>query len=77
MGSLNPSNATDQEIKKYLDEAPQGFTVPETISLHRHSICNECIEKVSILSIDQCKICNCIIKLKVKLTHTNCPMNKW
>jgi hypothetical protein len=77
MENINSSEATDQEIKKYLDEAPQGFTVSEEVSTERTSICNACPEKVSTLGIDRCQVCNCLIKLKTKLTHTKCPIDKW
>ena len=77
METINSAEATDQEIKKYLDEAPQGFTVSEDVAQERTSICNTCTEKVTTLSIDRCQVCNCLIKLKTKLTYTKCPIDKW
>ena len=77
MENINPSEATEFEIAKYLGEAPAGFTVSDQVASSRNSICNTCPEKVETLGVDKCNICNCIIKLKVKLTHTNCPINKW
>lgn len=77
MGNINSSDATEFEIAKYLGEAPEGFTVSDQVASNRHSICNQCPEKVETLGIEKCNVCNCIIKLKVKLTHTNCPIDKW
>jgi len=77
MENINSSDATEFEIAKYLGEAPEGFTVSDQVAAHRISICNQCPEKVEILGVDKCNVCNCIIKLKTKLTHTNCPIDKW
>ncbi len=77
MENIDSSNATEFEIAKYLGEAPAGFTVSNQIAEHRISICNQCSEKVEVLGVEKCNVCNCIIKLKTKLTHTNCPIDKW
>ena len=77
MKNIDSSDATEFEIAKYLGEAPEGFTVSNQIAEHRISICNQCPEKVETLGIEKCNVCNCIIKLKTKLTHTNCPIDKW
>lgn len=77
MENINSSDATDYEIDRYLGEAPAGFTVSDQIAEDRRSICNQCPEKVETLGIEKCNVCNCIIRLKVKLNHTNCPIDKW
>jgi hypothetical protein len=77
MENINSAEATDQEIKKYLDEAPQGFVVSEEAANQRKDICHTCTEKVTRLGIDRCQVCNCLIKLKTKLTYTKCPIDKW
>lgn len=77
MKTIQSASATDEEIKTYLDESPEGFTVSDEVAKERTSICNSCEEKISTLGIDRCQVCNCIIKLKTKLTHTKCPIDKW
>jgi hypothetical protein len=39
----------------------------------RLSICNSC--ENNILGI--CKVCGCIIKIKVLVKSTSCPKDKW
>jgi hypothetical protein len=45
------------------------------LSLHRYSICKMCENLRSITKT--CKICNCIMPLKVKLISSECPIGKW
>ena len=41
----------------------------------RISICLECEYLVPFLKI--CKICKCVMPIKVKLQKVKCPKNKW
>ena len=77
MNTISSATATDEEISVYLDNAPVGFTVSVPVSEQRLSICNACEEKRNVFGLDQCQVCNCLIKLKVKLTYTKCPIDKW
>jgi len=42
---------------------------------YRFSICAECPELMRLTN--QCKLCGCFMKLKVKLAHAECPAGKW
>jgi len=49
--------------------------VTESIAKDRLDICKEC--PMYIKSTHQCKECGCIMNLKVKLPHAQCPLDKW
>lgn len=53
----------------------QSFIIEKEIAQKRYDICKLCDEFNS--SIYTCKICGCLMKLKVKLIHSVCPLNKW
>ena len=44
---------------------------------NRKAICDSCVEKTTVLGIDRCGICNCVIQLKVRIVDTECPIKKW
>lgn len=77
MKTINSLTATDEEIKEYLDNAPTDFVAPELLSKQRLDICNVCPDKINTFGLDSCKGCGCLIKLKVKLSYTKCPIDKW
>lgn len=43
----------------------------------RKQICNTCPFKISIMGIERCLKCGCIIILKIKIDNTKCPEGKW
>lgn len=43
----------------------------------RKDICDSCEEKTTLLGIDKCGVCHCVIQFKVRDANTNCPINKW
>ena len=43
------------------------------IQTERYDICMRCAE----LALGTCKVCGCIVKLKVKVRTTDCPLKKW
>ena len=49
--------------------------VEETISKQRLEICSLCPEYIK--QTHQCKKCGCIMNLKAKLPHAECPIGKW
>lgn len=42
---------------------------------YRMSICRSCPEFIELTN--QCKKCGCIMPLKTKLAHAECPIGKW
>jgi hypothetical protein len=44
-------------------------------STQRHDICKGCEHYRK--SLDQCKVCGCIMTVKTKLKNTSCPKGKW
>lgn len=49
--------------------------VPENIMQSRFEICKSCPELIKLTN--QCKKCGCIMNLKTKLPHAECPLGKW
>lgn len=41
----------------------------------RISICRQCDRFIKATT--QCKECGCVMKLKTKLPHASCPLDKW
>lgn len=50
------------------------FTDKETAQ-KRYNLCKSCEQFNKITT--QCKICNCFMKIKVKIADVDCPLNKW
>jgi hypothetical protein len=55
-------------------EIPENYIPIKDVS-ERMDICRQCEFYNPMLS--RCRICGCIMKLKVKLPGTKCPLNKW
>lgn len=51
----------------------KGVWVDKHKRIDRLSICDVCQQN----SIGRCKICGCILMLKVKYTGSSCPEGKW
>lgn len=49
--------------------------VESEISIERLSICQKC--PFFMKTTSQCKKCGCIMNLKTKLPHAECPIGKW
>jgi hypothetical protein len=71
-------NKTDQlyeSLKQgFVDILRKDFS-RDDISKSRLDICNSC--KEFIKSTTQCKKCGCFMKVKTRLSHSKCPLNKW
>lgn len=48
---------------------------PTEVQRARYSVCKSCDELTKITK--QCKQCGCFMNLKVKLSHAECPLDKW
>jgi hypothetical protein len=44
------------------------------IAQERYAICKQCPQ---LSAIKTCKECGCIMPVKVKLRHSECPIGKW
>jgi hypothetical protein len=49
--------------------------VTQPIAQARYDICKACEHFNNTLYI--CKQCGCLMKMKVKLENSSCPINKW
>ena len=49
--------------------------VGKEIAQKRYNLCKICDQFNS--TTFTCKKCGCFMKLKVKLSNSNCPLNKW
>lgn len=48
--------------------------VKKEIAQERFNICKSCDQ---ISAIKLCRICNCVMPVKVKFAHAACPKGKW
>lgn len=46
-----------------------------TLANERFDICKACPELIQLTN--QCKKCGCLMNLKTKLPHAECPLGKW
>lgn len=49
--------------------------VDEELAKSRLAICHECPHLIKVTK--QCKKCGCLMDLKTKLPHAECPIGKW
>lgn len=49
--------------------------VDEAVQQSRFEICNSC--EFYFSPTGNCKKCGCFMKIKTKLKHAKCPINKW
>jgi len=54
---------------------PNTEYVSDEIQLKRMSICKKCPFYIKLTH--QCTKCGCIMNLKTKLSHAECPIGKW
>lgn len=52
------------------------FSTPEKCE-ERLAICKKCDSLEALKSLELCKECGCVVYLKVKLEHSECPKGKW
>lgn len=57
---------------------PQQFVqTPTKSAAGRLEICKTCPHRTTSIVGDRCLKCGCIIKLKVKIPMSHCPIGKW
>jgi len=50
----------------------------EELQQERLDICNTCPSKITLYdNFDGCSECNCILKIKVQVNTSTCPLGKW
>lgn len=59
----------------YDGEAVKGFFQTKEQAQARFDICSQCPKLKK--PIDLCSECNCLMRLKVKITKAHCPIGKW
>lgn len=71
-----------QRYKKNLGETrpwdlinPNVEQVSDEVQKTRYDICLSCPELIKLTK--QCKKCGCVMPLKTKLKHAECPIGKW
>lgn len=47
------------------------------ISEERKNVCNGCENKITVVGVDRCSACGCILDLKTRLFDQECPIGKW
>lgn len=70
-------NITEQDVIERLANESEDIknTIPETEV--RRSICDGCDKKESILGVEYCGECKCILMFKTAFKYARCPLNKW
>ena len=65
----------DKEARPWDFLNPEVEYVPEDIQNARLDACHSCELYIKVPGV--CKKCGCIMKLKTKLAHAYCPIDKW
>ena len=60
-------------LKGSIDAATNGLLDKES-SLKRYNVCLEC---PFLKNSSQCKKCGCMMKAKVRIKGSSCPIGKW
>lgn len=50
--------------------------VSNEVQYSRIAVCKTCINRLTNI-VDTCKLCGCVIVVKVKYLKSACPINKW
>ena len=58
-----------------LNDSNTTFFLTKEEAQKRYDICKECDRFIPLTA--QCKECGCIMKLKVKMRNSKCPLDKW
>ena len=66
---------SSREVKPWDFLNPNTEYAESSLSEERFSICQSCPELIKLTS--QCKKCGCFMKIKTKLLHATCPLEKW
>jgi hypothetical protein len=68
--SVKPSDDTSTEN----DQDGKYFFATKELQEQRYTICNNC---PAFTRLKTCKECGCIMPLKIKLSDSSCPLEKW
>lgn len=49
----------------------------ERIAKHRLSICNTCEHKETMIGLEVCGHCHCVLEAKARSLESKCPEKKW
>ena len=71
----NNAEKKRREVKPWDLLNPNTEYAEDSLKENRLSICESCPEYIKLTS--QCKQCGCFMKLKTKLLHAACPLEKW
>jgi hypothetical protein len=74
----------EEQIKSMVESIPERLSLTPienhsntTEKERRMSICNNCDENVEVLTLRQCNLCGCFLKLKTSFKNSVCPIDKW
>jgi hypothetical protein len=56
------------------NETVTGFIASVELQKHRYEICKSCD---SFTALKTCRVCGCIMPLKIKIATASCPLEKW
>ena len=49
----------------------------QKVVAERKAVCETCPNKETLLGIDQCRLCGCLLAVKMRLVSSHCPLKKW
>ena len=49
----------------------------QNVVAERKAVCETCPNKETLLGIDQCRLCGCLLAVKMRMVSSHCPLKKW
>ena len=78
---MENSELTIEKVNQHIDERLAGLPKEHAADLslqeERRAICNGCEHKTSIMGLDQCGLCKCLLVFKSRFSRAVCPAGKW
>lgn len=68
---------TEQEVIERLKTESETVKNTDNEKAIRQNICAGCDKKDSLLGVDYCNQCNCILIFKTAFRYARCPLGKW
>lgn len=71
------TQVTEQEVLERLKTESEIVKNSDVEKVVRQNICASCDKKDSLLGVDYCAECKCILIFKTAFRYARCPLNKW
>jgi hypothetical protein len=71
------NNITEQEVLARLENESTDIKSSNSHRSLKKNICDNCDKKQTILGVEYCGECKCILLFKTSFKYARCPLNKW